>query len=519
MAAEIELKLAIPDAEVAESLRALSELPGFVLDEPRIEEMEDTYLDSRDRRLFDSGWALRLRVGPKGRIAELKAVGGAAASVWTREEFAEAIPEGKDKLTSDLLDGRIEKLCPVRKLRNLATLRQRRQKRDIYSAGRRVGELSVDEVHFGDGVSTWTLEVECADPSFSGILESIGKYFAETWRLLPETSSKFEQALRSLERGAIREREESRLEVIVAAELKSHSKDFKTLLASVAEDRGIEALHDARIAARRLRTLVELMEERIGRKMSLPAIRRLARAGRILGRVRDLDVLLGDLRKRAGSAGHGRLLPFVADIEAERDAGLDKLRSWLDSGNADRLFSSVGSVARLLSKRQEKGPVRPASLDGLSIVADLLAELLAFDSLAREPGVEEAAFHAARRAAKRLRYALEALESLLGPAAAKAVSDLKRLQSRLGAVHDSAVAARKASSWLARRIGPDAPPEHETVPEVARYLAKRQEELGRLLASIPSAWKLIATPGFRRRLVVAFLDRRADATERAETKV
>lgn len=102
--------------------------------------------------------------------------------------------------------------------------------------------------------------------------------------------------------------------------------------------------------------------------------------------------------------------------------------------------------------------LRPGSkLGGAAqrIAKQRVADLLAFDKAVRDPAnVRE--LHDLRIAAKRLRYTLEVLGSVLGPAAAAVEDEARALQDLLGEVHDCDVLGPRLEAELAKLAAEDA---------------------------------------------------------------
>ncbi len=160
-----------------------------------------------------------------------------------------------------------------------------------------------------------------------------------------------------------------------------------------------EGVHQVRVAARRLRVYLDLLGYRVLRD----DLRRLARG---TGRVRDLEVVLG-----RGPFPEG----FQSFLERELAAARSRLPDLLASPWTEVLLRALATLPPL----QER-----AAFQRLSRLEKGLRKRL--ELLKRDPSPE--AFHAYRKALRRLRYAKE----FLGLPA----KEEKRLQDRLGEVQD-----------------------------------------------------------------------------------
>jgi hypothetical protein len=102
--------------------------------------------------------------------------------------------------------------------------------------------------------------------------------------------------------------------------------------------------------------------------------------------------------------------------------------------------------------------LRPGSkLGGAAqrIARQRVIDLLSFDKAVRDPGnVRE--LHDLRIAAKRLRYTLEVLGGVLGPAAAVVEDEARSLQDLLGEIHDCDVLGPRLETELANLAHDDA---------------------------------------------------------------
>jgi CHAD domain-containing protein len=286
-----------------------------------------------------------------------------------------------------------------------------------------------------------------------------------------------------------------------------------------------EALHDFRVALRRLRSLLRSHRSVFSVEFPKKDLRRLAALARATNPGRDAEVQLAWLATFAGElkpaerAGHRELARELAELrdESYRKVEREIVRDF--TGIAD------GLGARLVAYQVAVNLDRPLRLPGFAAatreaLARSAGELQ--DRLAQlETGADDTAGHAARIAAKRLRYLAEPVAPWID-AAHRPVDLLKGLQDLLGELHDGQVLAAHVGRSLAeiesKRAqqlveatldGPDAPPppggpqrrrERAGLLAVARRLGARRSELFRELAL---AWLGEAAP--RRQQLAAAL--------------
>jgi putative phosphoesterase len=206
-----------------------------------------------------------------------------------------------------------------------------------------------------------------------------------------------------------------------------------------------KALHDLRVATRRLRAALGLLEA--GGVPEARGWRRgLRRVTRVLGEARDLDVRIDFLRRFAarmrGPAGAG-LRPLLAVLRrrrasAQRDVEA-ALRRLVVRGTIEVIARragpwaecAAGDGAPAAAARHPHAPPDPAG----RALLDRLRSVRALGPFVFRP---EAAgrHHRLRIAAKRLRYAMEALRPLFGAPLEGPLADVKALQKILGALHD-----------------------------------------------------------------------------------
>jgi CHAD domain-containing protein len=232
--------------------------------------------------------------------------------------------------------------------------------------------------------------------------------------------------------------------------------NVRVLLSTVSGIRqgSADAIHDARVATRRLRAALPIAWGRRSKAELSKARRGLRRAGRALGRVRDLDVALTVL------GGAERRLPASA-----RCAG--QLRSELVSRQERERRRLIKRIEKISFPEIERERHLLPDIEWRSDPRWLLLERALLKRAARLASAVEAAggvyfpnrLHTVRIHAKRLRYLLE-----LVPAASKdlrrAGKRLKKAQEVLGDLRDGqATADLVAEAAGAGAIGTAGPSE------------------------------------------------------------
>lgn len=203
-----------------------------------------------------------------------------------------------------------------------------------------------------------------------------------------------------------------------------------------------EALHDFRVALRRLRSTVRAYDEHLRGSVDRKDRRRLAGLADATGHARDLEVHAAWVSKRIdGMPGHQRpgAERSLGDLRAEKEK--------VDEGVRREVAKDFGKLRWRLSRqlRYYRVEVDVDQPEGGPRLSAVLARLIAgaADRLERrlddveDIGDQDEA-HRARIAAKRLRYLIEPFAAEL-EGAAEVVRRLKRLQDALGEMHDADV--------------------------------------------------------------------------------
>ncbi|HYL21366.1 MAG TPA: CHAD domain-containing protein [Gemmatimonadales bacterium] len=198
------------------------------------------------------------------------------------------------------------------------------------------------------------------------------------------------------------------------------------------DDRGDpEALHDFRVAVRRLRTLVRAFSDELDNAIPKKLERRVRDLARLTTAGRDAEVQLAWLHEVGGRRGPG-IAWFRTKLEDRRDRAYEEIRRSVPHtfrGLERRLRRRFNGALAEPAKRL--GPFAPALARELRAESAALRQEFAIARSASDTD----AVHGARIAVKRMRYLLEPVGD--GDVSARSlVERLKRLQTALGELHD-----------------------------------------------------------------------------------
>jgi CHAD domain-containing protein len=283
----------------------------------------------------------------------------------------------------------------------------------------------------------------------------------------------------------------------------------------------IEALHDMRVATRRMRAAFRIFGDYFDPEVTAPYLKGLKRTGRTLGAVRDLDVFHQKVQAYVNSLppsqGAG-LQGLLSVLDSQREAARQRMIAYLDSSRYRRFAAGFGEFVETEGMGSlpatiaggEPQPYRVRHVAPMTIY-ERLAAVRAYDEWVNMPNPPLARLHALRIACKGLRYTLEFFGEVLGPTTKAVVKQVVTLQDHLGDLHDAVMASGILRDFLVWGTwGHDdaqpRPPVLETpviAPGVAAYLATKQGELQDLWDSFPQVWQQLKGSEFSRMVAEA----------------
>jgi CHAD domain-containing protein len=258
-----------------------------------------------------------------------------------------------------------------------------------------------------------------------------------------------------------------------------------------------DALHDFRVALRRLRSTLRAYRPWLGSQLTARKLRKgLRRLARASGSARDAEVGLVWFRRERNQASASERLALdrlIADFDMRRAAAYAEFQTKLDQ--------EFASIEHRLNAALRRSSTRAAAAQRLAPVFGRLLErqlLLLSAELRRITSVADTeAIHSARIAGKRLRYLLEPLAPELR-SGKTLLNVLKRFQDEFGELCDRQVLSAELIGLIARHqaertirrlrsvIGElaEPAPRRSTTPSLRRILERLGAERARRFRSI-----------------------------------
>jgi len=463
MADEVELKLELT-AEAADAIEA----SGLLAGDPETVQQKSVYFDTPDRDMAKGGLSLRIRQSGGKRVQTIKADGASAAGLFVRSEW-ERLVESDTPILDDttpirvLLGDAADAVVPLFEVeveRRIWMVREGDAvielvlDRGTVVAGERQGSICEIELELKGGDPAGLFEFARTIDANVPVRLGVRSKAERGYQLLAPAGSMVKADPINLVRD------------ITAAQAFRHIvqscvRQFRRNEALLIASRNPGALHQARVALRRLRSALSIFKPMIGDAGADlgEGLRWLASA---LGDARNLDVLL-----ERTSPG-----PLQDRLVVARDAAYDHVGDALSLPHARRLMLDLAEWTAGDVWLNAAG----SKVDGNQPARVFAAEALSrFLRKVKKDGrglaeADDQARHGVRKDAKKLRYAAEFFASLFKRKGERRrhkrfVAALEALQDQLGALNDLATAP-----GVLKRLGV------ADDPEAVRLLARGQKK-------------------------------------------
>lgn len=444
---EVERKF---DADPGSALPDLSGIAGSV-GEAAQSLLDATYFDTADAALARHNVTLRRRTGGEDAGWHLKLPAGGDERTEVR------LPLGRATRTvPTALARQVRAITRDRRLVAIATLHTTRVERHLKDSGGAVLATVADDtvvgqrLHDGDAeVTTWReVEVELlgGDRAFLDVVSQRLRAAGLTpsgstsklARVLGDSPSPRSVAMVDASRGA----ERAAAGTVVLAYLHEHLDQLVTC------DRGVrsgepDAVHDMRVAVRRLRATLATYQPLLQRERTDPVREELKWLGAVLGRARDAEVLRQRIRDLiAAQSADLDQGPAGAHLDSELDdrhrGAMADLMTALDGDRYLRLLDALDDL--LVDPpltAQGAAPAReqlPALVGRAAKRVDRAARAIGDDP---SPQARDQGLHEVRKRVKSARYAAESAIPLAGKQAKRLANRMESLQDVLGEHQDS----------------------------------------------------------------------------------
>ena len=472
---EVEWQFEAPDPRaVRRWLRAAPFAPALALDASGIQSLDDTYYDTEDWRLYRAGCALRVRrVGDRVE-ATMKSRATASSGPERRREITGAIADGGRVARDGTEPGvglgpgplatRIALIAGRHPLQPVVMLHTRRERFALQRGGMLIAEVAIDRTKVRASAATTPTQLDRVEVELRGPAAEEVEAFVEALRgacgLERSTQSKYEAALAAAgvtpvavpDVGPTTIDDRMAIGAVAFAVLRRSFVAFLSAEPGTRIGDDVDALHDMRVAIRRLRTAMRLFVDALPRRAAgLRDV--LGWLGTALGAVRDLDVQLEQLRSWRAEMGFAAGEPvdgIAAVMWRRRLVARDRMLRALDSRRYDRFVARFTELLRRGPTRSMAGARRPVLAAAPELITRRVRKLQKVaDRLDRTSPAGD--YHSARIQAKRLRYALEAHCDIYGKPLRALLRAVVALQDLLGKHQDAAVAAEQLRALCAAR--------------------------------------------------------------------
>jgi CHAD domain-containing protein len=427
---------------------------GFLAEPQAARRLQTTYYDTADLRLARWGASLRYRPGegwtvklPQGQEGALLVRAEHVFPGDGRRPPAEAVA----MVRAFVRTGQLSPVVRMRTLRRPVELRE--------PGGSRLAELADDDVQVLDGRRITArfreLEVELDEDADDDLLEQVVDRLLEAGAQAAEPTPKYLRALGGRERVLGPEivppelDDGATVEALLRHDLASGTLRLFRHEAGVRTGEDPEAVHQARVATRRLRSTLRTFSSLLDPDWTDRLRDELKWLADLLGQVRDTDVLLERFNEHLAAlpAADAKVGPrLLAALVDQRDSARRRLLRAMATERYAVLLDDL--VAAAAAPALLPGADHPAAQVMPPLVAKPWKRLRKQVRKAGDDPPDDQ-LHQIRIRAKRARYAAEAVEPVIGQPAEDYADAVADLQSVLGDHQDAVV----GEAWLREAAG------------------------------------------------------------------
>lgn len=268
--------------------------------------------------------------------------------------------------------------------------------------------------------------------------------------------------------------------------------------AHVREAAEVEAIHEMRVATRRLRSALRIFAPFYRPQTIKPFRKALRTLADMLGAARDLDVFREHAEAYAApyKTRQRDLRGLSTILQMQAEAARKPLRELLISAPHRTFIDSFGQF--LLTADYDVLPTNPDVPHRVRDVASSLiyacyGHIRAYESALID--LDLTRLHSLRIEVKRLRYLLEAFSEVLGEEVKTVIEACKHMQDFLGEVQDARVAVAMLDDHLKNGTA--------NKQAIARYRDQCAKNQANRLKEVRGAWQAFTAPEIRQALALA----------------
>ena len=262
----------------------------------------------------------------------------------------------------------------------------------------------------------------------------------------------------------------------------------------------IEALHDMRVASRRLRAALTVFRPCLPGRQLRRVTGGVGSVTQALGQVRDQDVFIDYLRGMSGIDVEWLIERENQIREGGRLHMIDALEE-IEEGGLHSEVEEMLATGKKTDRGARFGEQAPA------LISTRLAKMRELSGAMQDPS-DVAGLHAMRIAAKRLRYTMEAFVPCFGKPLQERIEVVKLLQDQLGEIHDCDVWVQKLEQY---KKEPGLSPER--IEALDALTAERTEHRRTTYEAARAHWNCLVGNRFEENLIRSVSEEPAEGKE------